>query len=260
MKDRNFERYFASLLLFYHGCSRQSTDTSSSQALWARSKHLLWPFPPLPPPLRLLQPRFSWPKRTHVSHRFQTASFSFQRLTAYRLVSLTRESPRDPPTRPLPLCLLPLPVRAERGSSALIPQPVERRAASRKRTTTAPGRNRARVRRILGTCKRPLIHNTGPGRSPHVPELPRRDKSPGVPVPTGGAASAPVAAADRSPLSCGWLPMQRIKTRVPRRVQDLAKRLVLTAQEDRALLIPRKDFRQHLSPIGHVTPEGRRLG
>jgi hypothetical protein len=125
------------------------------------------------------QPRFSWPKRTHVSHRFQTASFSFQRLTAYRFVSLTRESPRDPPTRPLPLCLLPLPARAERGSSALTPQPVGRRAASRKRTTTAPGRNRARVHRILGTCERLPLHNTGPGRSPHVPVLPRRDKSPG---------------------------------------------------------------------------------
>jgi hypothetical protein len=102
------------------------------------------------------QPRFSWPKRTHVSHRFQTAGFSFQRLTAYRFVSLTRESPRDPPTRPLPLCLLPLAARAERGSSALIPQPVGRRAASRRRTTTAQGRNRANVHRILGTCERSL--------------------------------------------------------------------------------------------------------
>jgi hypothetical protein len=27
------------------------------------------------------------------------------------------------------------------------------------------------------------LHNTGPGRSPHVPVLPRRDKSPGVPLP-----------------------------------------------------------------------------
>ncbi len=43
-------------------------------------------------------------------------------------------------------------------------------------------------------------------------------------------------------------------------VQGLAKRFVMTPQKDQTLLIPRKDFHQHLSPIGNAAPEGRRLG
>lgn len=70
---------------------------------------------------------------------------------------------------------------------------------ARKRYTEL-GQSHTTVRHILGTCETPLLYNTGPDQSPHAPDAPERERSPGVPGPSGARAFVPAAVADRAPV------------------------------------------------------------